>query len=320
MAAELLETMGLSEEWRTVGGLSADASDASDAILKLQLEGEGAPESASPQVVHALRLAQAALRTQMRRAETAEASSGGDADAAALRRELAELRTSEAAARAQATAKDEELAAAKEELQQVEDELQQKEEEVTELTSALEAEGGAAPGSRKVAVATGAAADRSRIRMTELEEEVQELQQRNKDLRSEIKMKEEKYDNERERVHELRTQLAADKEERQQLEEEYADRATARIEGAAPGARLSPTPTAHPAPPATTPGTARCATTCAATASASTTRTSRWWRARRATARRRRGCARRRARSTASTTRWAGWAPSCSRARTTPRS
>ena len=72
MAAELLETMGLSEEWRTVGGLSADASDASDAILKLQLEGEGAPESASPQVVHALRLAQAALRTQMRRAETAE--------------------------------------------------------------------------------------------------------------------------------------------------------------------------------------------------------------------------------------------------------
>ena len=97
MAAELLETMGLSEEWRTVGGLSADASDASDAILKLQLEGEGAPESASPQVVHALRLAQAALRTQMRRAETAEASSGGDADAAALRRELAELRASEAA-------------------------------------------------------------------------------------------------------------------------------------------------------------------------------------------------------------------------------
>ena len=135
-------------------------------------------------MVHALRLAQAALRTQMRRAETAEASSGGDADAAVLRRELAELRTSEAAARAQATAKDEELAAAKEELQQVEDELQQKEEEVTELTSALEAEGGAAPGSRKVAVATGAAADRSRIRMTELEEEVQELQQRNKDLRS----------------------------------------------------------------------------------------------------------------------------------------
>ena len=65
MAAELLETMGLSEEWRTVGGLSADASDASDAILKLQLEGEGAPESASPQVVHALRLAQAALRTQI---------------------------------------------------------------------------------------------------------------------------------------------------------------------------------------------------------------------------------------------------------------
>jgi len=240
MAAELLETMGLSEEWRTVGGLSADASDASDAILKLQLEGEGAPESASPQVVHALRLAQAALRTQMRRAETAEASSGGDADAAALRRELAELRTSEAAARAQATAKDEELAAAKEELQQVEDELQQKEEEVTELTSALEAEGGAAPGSRKVAVATGAAADRSRIRMTELEEEVQELQQRNKDLRSEIKMKEEKYDNERERVHELRTQLAADKEERQQLEEEYADRATARIQGAAPALVFPP--------------------------------------------------------------------------------
>ena len=69
------------------------------------------------------------------------------------------------------------------------------------------------------AVATGAAADRSRIRMTELEEEVQELQQRNKDLRSEIKMKEEKYDNERERVHELRTQLAATEPERRELHE-----------------------------------------------------------------------------------------------------
>ena len=50
----------------------------------------------------------------------------------------------------------------------------------------------------------------------------------------------EKYDNERERVHELRTQLAADKEERQQLEEEYADRATARIEGAAPPGLVPP--------------------------------------------------------------------------------
>ena len=141
MAAELLETMGLSEGGARSAACPPTRPGASDAILKLQLEGEGAPGQRRPRWCTRCgwRRRRCARRCGARRRRRRRPAATPRQRRCA--RELAELRASEAAARAQATAKDEELAAAKEELQQVEDELQQKEEEVTELTSALEAEG-----------------------------------------------------------------------------------------------------------------------------------------------------------------------------------
>eukprot|EP00965_Chrysotila_dentata_P206819 6183764-Pleurochrysis_carterae.AAC.6 len=68
--------------------------------------------------------------------------------------------------------------------------------------------------------ATGATADRMRNENTKLQEEVQELRVKTRDLEKDVRRKEEQYDREREKSDQLRSEMRERDNDRAQLEDD----------------------------------------------------------------------------------------------------
>ena len=199
-----------------------DLKTSANAVLALQLDDDDSlpdPE----QLLHALRLAQVALRGERARGDAGEkaaASAGGTAGSAGTNAAGLQRKVDEALAEAKRATDD--ARAAREELKQADDELQDKREEVEELNQSLsELESGGPGGKKRISItSSGATADRMRNELTERKEEVQELRAKFRDQSKDAARKEEQLDRERQTVEELRTNQREEREERRQVEDE----------------------------------------------------------------------------------------------------
>ena len=109
-----------------------------------------------------------------------------------------------------------------EQLRLARDELAERKEEVAELQEALdaaEAGGGPRPGGRGEA---GADAQKLRMRNTQLQEEINDLKVRNKDLLKDVQRREDREEELRKLLENERVRHREDKDEKRQMEEDLA--------------------------------------------------------------------------------------------------
>ena len=229
-SAEWKELMALSPDdledaLQKAGGAVKEGRDlktSANAVLALQLDDDDESLAYPEQLLHALRIAQLALRGERARGDAGEkaAAAGGTAGSAGTNAAGMQRKVDEALAEAKRATDD--ARAAREELKQADDELQDKREEVEELNQSLsELESGGPGGKKRISItSSGATADRMRNELTERKEEVQELRAKFRDQSKDSARKEEQLDRERQTVEELRTNQREEREERRQLEDE----------------------------------------------------------------------------------------------------
>ena len=229
-SAEWKELMALSPDdledaLQKAGGAVKEGRDlktSANAVLALQLDDDDDSLADREQLLHALRIAQLALRGERARGDAGEkaAAAGGTAGSAGTNAAGMQRKVDEALAEAKRATDD--ARAAREELKQADDELQDKREEVEELNQSLsELESGGPGGKKRISItSSGATADRMRNELTERKEEVQELRAKFRDQSKDSARKEEQLDRERQTVEELRTNQREEREERRQLEDE----------------------------------------------------------------------------------------------------
>ena len=211
MSGEALDT----KEWRRIDKLG-DPTDlkgdalkrAADAVLALPID-EDSP--IPKQLLQALRVAQAALQGERKRAEEAEdrADAGASGSSGALQR-----------ARAEAQAQSNKVRALEEQLEQTDLELQDKRDEVEELNSLLEAAGADAP--PRTRLTPSASVGRLGNEVEELKEELQDLRVQKRDLIKDLARKEEQYDRARLQLEEAKEQMREDANERRQVRPTHA--------------------------------------------------------------------------------------------------
>ena len=187
-----------SGSWKAVERLPTSGEldrSAVDAILKLKLDEDSAPDDAK-QLLRALQTAQAALRGEKARAIAAEKSGGDDAELSRLREQLRQV---------------------EEELVETKDERDELAEEVADWEKKNRA--GQAVRSRTTGSSGQTNADQ-RAKIEALEQDNRELRIRNKDLMRESGRKDEIIESRSAALEEQRQTMQTEREERKMLEED----------------------------------------------------------------------------------------------------
>ena len=198
-----------------------DLKTSANAVLALQLDDDDSVRDPE-QLLHALRIAQVALRGERTRGDAGEKAAAAEGTAGSAGTNAAGMQRKVDEALAEAKRATDDARAAREELKQADDELQDKREEVEELNQTLsELESGGPGGKKRISItSSGDSADRMRNELTERKEEVQELRAKVRDQSKDSARKEEQLDRERQTVEELRTAQREEREERRQVEDE----------------------------------------------------------------------------------------------------